>query len=93
MPLLNDRFAKRHCDFLIEKVHKKLTAWKVKTLSLVGCCTLVQPVLLGVPSYAMQFVWLPQTTCNSLSRLNRNFLWSSSANHKCKIPHRKVEKI
>lgn len=60
-------------------VQQWLGHWKSKNLSIAGRRTLVQSVLSDVPSYVMQTSWLPQSTCDELNRLSRNFLWGSSA--------------
>ena len=44
---------------LIEKIEKRLTGWKGKSLSLGGCLTLVNAVLSSIPIYLMYFYELP----------------------------------
>jgi ribonuclease HI len=42
--------------------------------------TLVKSVLNAIPNYYMQVNWLPQTTCDKIDQLARNFLWKGSSN-------------
>ena len=46
-------------SFLVEKVDKKLSAWKGKLLSLGGCLMLVNIVLSALPTYWMSIFLLP----------------------------------
>lgn len=66
LPLLNDRVSKVRFNFVIQKIQNRLTGWKAQNLSLAGRRMLIQSVLAGIPTYAMQSVWLPQATCNAL---------------------------
>lgn len=63
----------------MEKVQNRLTRWKAKNLSLVRRCTLTHSVLVVIPSYSMQTIWLPQVTCDTLNKLNINFLCGSNS--------------
>ncbi|CAL9010471.1 unnamed protein product [Prunus brigantina] len=78
MPILHSRIGKRTYSPLVDKVHKRLAAWKSKLLSLAGRATLIQAVTASIPVYAMQTTKLPVSVCNDLDRLNRNFFWGSS---------------
>lgn len=64
--------------YIVERVQNRLTGWRAKHLSLTGHCTLVNSLLAGIPTYVMQTAWLPQSTCDALNQLNRNFLLGSS---------------
>ena len=76
--LCTERRSKRHFEFMTENIQHRLSSWKAKNLSLAGRCTLIQSVLSGIPSYIMQTAWLPQSTCDALNQLNRNFLWGTT---------------
>ena len=52
----------------------------------------INSILAGIPSYVMQTIWLPQSTCEALNKLNRNFLWGSTA-EKCKVHLVRWEKV
>ncbi|CAL8105061.1 unnamed protein product [Prunus armeniaca] len=78
MPLLHSLIDKRTYSSLIDKVHKRLAAWKGKFLSLAGKATLIQSVTSAVPIYAMQTAKLPTSVCDALDKLNRNFFWGRS---------------
>lgn len=48
-------------------------------MSLAGRATLIQSVSSAIPAYVMQCNSLPASTCETLDRINRNFLWGSTA--------------
>ena len=83
VPLVLTRPSKHMYQYIIDKVQQRLSGWKARQLTMVGKCTLIQSVLAGIPSYLMQAHWLPQSTCNALNRLNRNFLWRNHSNSSC----------
>lgn len=58
MHLVLGRHGKQHYRELLEKVHKWLEGWKVKSLSLAGRTTLASSVLFSMPIYAMQIAKL-----------------------------------
>lgn len=78
VPLLHGRAGVICYKYIVEKVQKKLSAWKAKTLSLAGRIELVRSVLLSIPYYTMQATMIPVTVCNSIEQLCRNFIWGSS---------------
>lgn len=43
-------------------------------LNKAGRLTLASPVLTSILAYPMQINWLPQSTCNLIDRLTRNFI-------------------
>jgi hypothetical protein len=47
-----------------------------------GRHTLIQSVTAALPIYTMQSVKLPMSVCDSLDRLNRNFLWGHNEEKK-----------
>lgn len=47
-----------------------------------GRLTLIQSVTSSVPIYAMQTAKLPSSVCDSLDKLNRNFLWGDTNDKK-----------
>ncbi|CAN1137059.1 Putative ribonuclease H protein At1g65750 [Linum perenne] len=78
VPILHDRTSTQTYQDIIDKISKKLTGWKVKSLSLAGRVTLAQSVLAAIPAYVMQTAVIPATTCDAIDRLIRNFVWGSS---------------
>lgn len=87
-----DRVSKNNLQFLIENNQSKLSGWKAQHLSVASRCTLVKFVLAGVPNHVMHSAWLPASTCNSLNRINLDFLWGTSSNHR-KMPLLKWSKV
>lgn len=60
--------------YVLEKVQSRLAGWKSKHLTLACCYTLINSIISSIPTYVLQSAWLPQSTCEALNRLNRNFL-------------------
>lgn len=61
--------------YVLEKVNKRITAWKSKILSPIGRLTLIKAVTLSIPIYIVQSVERPETVCTDLDMLNRNYFW------------------
>ena len=57
----------------------KLARWKTKFLSFVGRTVLVKSIMNVIPNYVMQGAALPTHLCHKLDRINRDFLWGSTA--------------
>jgi ribonuclease HI len=81
-PLRPNGRSTRDFDFVVEKVQAKLTSWKAKLLSPTGRMILVQSVTSAIPAYYMQNVALPIRICSNLDKLNKDFLWGSTADRK-----------
>ncbi|CAN1146793.1 Putative ribonuclease H protein At1g65750 [Linum perenne] len=64
-------------QYLIERIDKKLTGWKVKALSTAGRVTLAIPVLNTLPTYLMQTTLLPVEICNAIDKKIWDFIWGS----------------
>ncbi|GLT74663.1 hypothetical protein SLA2020_464490 [Shorea laevis] len=77
VPILHGRVTPNTYKCILEKMQKKLAGWKRNTLSLAGRRTLVQAVTSAIPTYTMQTILLPKTTCAAIDTLNRKFLWGS----------------
>ncbi|XP_062021276.1 uncharacterized protein LOC133737799 [Rosa rugosa] len=75
MPLIHSRVNKYTYISILDKVQSRLSGWKSKVLSMAGRLTLIHSVTATIPSYAMQTAKLPTSICDSLDKLNRNFLW------------------
>lgn len=71
--------------YLVDKVCKRLDAWKNKSLSLAGRLTLIKLVTSALFIYMIQIVKLPVSICEKLHKANRDSLWgdngSSSKTH------------
>nr|GEV79627.1 RNA-directed DNA polymerase, eukaryota [Tanacetum cinerariifolium] len=57
----------------IQKVHARLSKWKVKTLSIGGRLTLLKSVLGVVPIYNMSLYKAPKSVLHEMERLRNNF--------------------
>ncbi|GKU90363.1 hypothetical protein SLEP1_g4364 [Rubroshorea leprosula] len=77
VPIIHGRFKASNYKHILEKMKIKLAGWKQKSLSLAGKRTLVQSVTSSIPTYNMQTVLLPSSTCSAIDSLNRKFLWDS----------------
>ncbi|WCJ29423.1 LINE-1 retrotransposable element ORF2 protein [Euphorbia peplus] len=77
VPIVHDRVTKANHRFVIDRVKGRLAGWKAKCLSFAGRTTLVRSVLSALPTYTMQSVLLPLSTCKVLDGLNRQFLWGA----------------
>lgn len=53
VPLIHGRFNHFHCNYVVEKVQKRLAGWKASCLSFAGKRTLVQAVTSTISNYAM----------------------------------------
>ncbi|GLT96250.1 hypothetical protein SLE2022_138910 [Rubroshorea leprosula] len=85
IPITHTRHSHKNYGYILEKVQRRLSNWKSANLSLAGRKILVQPVTASIPTYTMQTTLLPKTTCDSIDRLNRDFLWGS--NSEARKPH------
>ncbi|GKV24237.1 hypothetical protein SLEP1_g33872 [Rubroshorea leprosula] len=77
VPIIHGRFKASSYKYILEKMQLKLAGWKQHLLSMAGRRTLVQSVTSSIPTYTMQTVLLPSSTCSAIDTLNRNFLWGS----------------
>ena len=62
----------------LEKMEKKLSAWKCLYLSKVGRLTLLKSTLSSFPTYFLSLFIIPKVMAARLERIQRNFLWESS---------------
>ncbi|KAK4285196.1 hypothetical protein QN277_001926 [Acacia crassicarpa] len=85
VPLHHKRVTKESYQFVVNKVKTRLSTWKAKNLSAARRTTLISSVTMSIPGYVMQTSSLPMTTCESLDKYNRKFLWVSTED-KQKIP-------
>lgn len=87
MPLLSKRLGIADCKSLIDKVRKRVTDWKNKSLSYAGRLQLVAAVLEFIHVYWASVLLLPVTVIKDINRLLKEFLWNqgNSAKGKCKV--------
>ncbi|GJT52968.1 RNA-directed DNA polymerase, eukaryota [Tanacetum coccineum] len=60
-------------DETITKIKKRLSKWKLNTLSIGGRLTLLKSVLGSTPIYNMSIFKVPKSILNQMERLRRNF--------------------
>ncbi|GKE47027.1 hypothetical protein Tco_1478285, partial [Tanacetum coccineum] len=60
-------------DEMVHKLTKRLSKWKLKTLSIGGRLTLLKSVLASTPIYNMSIFKVPKTVLNKMENLRRNF--------------------
>ncbi|KAH0641835.1 hypothetical protein KY290_033455 [Solanum tuberosum] len=63
-------------------MRKKLASWKVNLLTIAGQLTLATSNLNSIRAYAMQYLNLPKKTCNSINKIQRDFLWGTTVKRK-----------
>lgn len=78
MPLLHRRVGHNTYHFLVEKVRKKLCAWKGRTMSMASQALLIQTSSFTVAKYAMQTILLPFHTLKLLEKAKKGFLWGDT---------------
>lgn len=78
-PLNHKGVAWNRYNFIVERVISKLSGWKSKFLSFAGRTVLINFVIAAIPNHVKQGVALPSHLCEKLDKINRDFLWGSSA--------------
>ena len=67
---------------LKEKLNKKLAGWKEKVLSKAGKEVLIKAVAQAILTYTMSCFKIPNSLCDDLTSLIRNFLWGQKKDKK-----------
>ncbi|GKU87265.1 hypothetical protein SLEP1_g1695 [Rubroshorea leprosula] len=80
VPIIHGRSTAATYKYIVEKIQIKLASWKQSLLSFASRRILVQSVTSSIPTYSMQSVLLPKSTCDAIDSLNRKFLWGSDSN-------------
>ncbi|GKF90907.1 hypothetical protein Tco_0274608, partial [Tanacetum coccineum] len=60
-------------DDVVFKVSSRLSKWKLKSLSIGGCLTLLKLVLTSIPLYHMSIYKVPMGVLKKLESIRRNF--------------------
>lgn len=66
------------CGYLVDKVKRKLTCWKVKKILQGAKTLLIQSVTSTILSYVMQTSLIPTGILAKMKRVNQAFLWGTS---------------
>ena len=75
LPSLVGRNKKNSFKEIKEKLAKKLAGWKEKLLSKAGKEILIKAVTQAIPTYAMSYFKIPDSLCDEMTSLMRNFWW------------------
>ena len=62
---------------ILEKMERKLASLKKLYISKGGRVTLIKSALSNLPTYFLSLFPIPASVANQITRLQRNFLWSS----------------
>jgi len=63
---------------LIDKVGKRLSAWKGRLLNRAGRLRLINSVLTAIPTYYLTVFRMQKWAIKRIDKLRRNFLWKGS---------------
>ncbi|KAG8378978.1 hypothetical protein BUALT_Bualt07G0040600 [Buddleja alternifolia] len=66
----------------IDKIGRKLSGWKLNSLSQASRSVLLKSVIQAIPIYPMSTFCLPVSTCNSIDKLMRCFWWGKDPSKK-----------
>ena len=75
LPSLVGRSKRNSFAQLKERVANKLASWKEKLLSNAGKEILIKAVVQAVPAYTMSCFKFPNTLCDELTRMVKQFWW------------------
>ena len=82
LPSLVGKYKRNTFAQLKQRVANKLTGWKEKLLSNAGKEVLIKAVAQTVPSYTMNCFKLPNTLCEELTGMVRQFWWGQVKDEK-----------
>ncbi|KAF7836121.1 ribonuclease H [Senna tora] len=77
--IFHGRQRRSNFNHIVERIQQRLAGWKANCLSMAGRATLVQSVLSTIPLYHMQHCKIPKGTIEEIKKLEREFLWGSTA--------------
>ena len=75
LPSLNGRSKKQVFNEIKERVGKKMSGWKEKLLSIGGIEIQFKAIAQAVPTYTMGCFLLPNSLCEDIEGMMRNFWW------------------
>ena len=78
VPTINNWVSRQTFQHIIERVDKKLSGWKARTLSTAGRVTLAQSVFSSIPLYAMQSAKLLRSICDEVDKKTHMFIWGGN---------------
>ncbi|KAI3451323.1 hypothetical protein Pfo_007988 [Paulownia fortunei] len=77
IPLASQKLKVMHFALFIDKIATYINAWTSTSLSFAGMTELIQAVLQGIECFWLSIFPIPAAVADRISRLCRNFLWSS----------------
>ena len=75
LPFFIGRSKKQVFSILKERIGQKLDRWKGKLLSMGGKEILIKVVAQAIPTYTMGCFLLPQSLCEEIESMMKNFWW------------------
>lgn len=82
MPSLVGKNKRNTFNDIKDKLRKKLAGWKDKLLSKAGKEILIKAVAQPIPTYTMSYFKLPDSLCEELTSMIRNFWWGQKQEEK-----------
>ena len=82
LPSLVGRNKRASFSAIKDKLSKKLAAWKSKLLSKAGKEVLIKAVALAIPTYTMSCFKIPDSLCDELISMIRQFWWGQRGGRK-----------
>ncbi|GJU80207.1 RNA-directed DNA polymerase, eukaryota [Tanacetum coccineum] len=70
------------CDEVLAKISTRLSKWKIKTLSIGGCLTLIKSFLTSLPLYHMSIYKVPIGVLNRMESIRRRFFNGADNNER-----------
>lgn len=83
LPSLVGRNKRNTFNAIKEKLNKKLASWKEKLLSKAGKEVLIKAVAQAIPTYTISCFKIPDSLCEELTSLIRNFWWGQKQRGIC----------
>ena len=82
LPSLVGRNKKASFSAIKDKLSKKLAGWKGKLLYKAGKEALIKAVAQAIPTYTMSCFKIPDSLCDELTSMIRNFWWGQKGEEK-----------
>lgn len=73
VPIIHGRVTKFTYQHVTETVRRRLSTWKMKSLSRAARLVLIRTTLMAIPLYIMQTVSLPVAVINQIEQIFRRF--------------------
>ncbi|KEH22380.1 hypothetical protein MTR_7g445910 [Medicago truncatula] len=68
------RATKDTYDYILEKMHRRLSTWKANLLNKAERVCLAKSVTTAMPKYTMQMHYLPSNICHKIDRVTKSFI-------------------